>query len=52
MNEVNDIGVYEEGEETKDIENEGVVHINITENESKTYQDTLKNVLEELPEYI
>ena len=49
MNEVNDIGVGEEGEETKDIENEGLIHIYITENETGTNQDALKKVIKELP---
>ena len=33
LNEINEIGVDEEGGETKDIENQYVIHIDITENE-------------------
>ena len=32
LNKVNQIGIYEEGEETKDIENKGVIHIYIAKN--------------------
>ena len=42
MNWLNDIGVYEEGEETKDIKNEDVIKIDITANGTETYQDTSK----------
>ena len=41
LNEINDIGVYEKGGETKDIENENVTHRDITVNEQETDQDTL-----------
>ena len=34
LNEINDIGGDEQGVETKDIENEDVIHIDMIENET------------------
>ena len=42
MNKVNAIGVYEEGEETKNTENGGVIHRDITENKAKKNRDILQ----------
>ena len=46
LNDINEIGVDEERVETKYIENKGVIHIYITENEPETNRDTLKRVIE------
>ena len=43
MNEINDIGVYREKVETKDIDNEDVTPRGIIENEPETNRYTLKN---------
>ena len=45
LNDINYIGVDEEGGENKDIENENVIHRHITENEPETNRDTLKKVI-------
>ena len=50
LNEINEIGVDVEWVETKDIENEDVIHRNITENEQETNRYTLKNTTEECPD--
>ena len=47
FNKVSEIGVdYEEGEETKDIENKGVIHRDIAENETENNRYKLKKVIE------
>ena len=48
FNEINHIGLDEEGGETKVIGNEDLIHRDITENEPETNWDSLKNVIEEL----
>ena len=49
MIEINEIGVDEDGGETKYIENKDVIHRDITENELENIWDTLKKVIEEFP---
>ena len=43
MNDINEIGVDGQEVETKDINNEYIIHRYMTENESNTNRDTLKN---------
>ena len=50
MIEINEIGVDEDGGETKYIENKDVIHRDITENEPETNRDTLKKLIEEFPD--
>ena len=50
MIEINEIGVDEDGGETKYIENKDVIHRDITENEPETNQDILKNLIEDFPD--
>ena len=46
--DINDIGVDGQEVETKDIENEDVIHRNIDENKPYTNRDTLKKLIKEL----
>ena len=50
FNEINEIGVDEDGGQTKYIGNEDVIHRYITENEPETNQYTLKKVIDECPD--
>ena len=50
MNDMNDIDVDVQEEENKDIDNEDLTHIDITETELEANWDTLKNVIEEYPD--
>ena len=47
MNEINEIGVDGEEVETRDIDNEDVIHRYITENEPENNWNNLKKVIEE-----
>ena len=47
MNDINEIGVDGQEVETKDINNEYIIHRYMTENESNTNRDTLKKLMEE-----
>ena len=49
LNEINDIALDEEVGDYL-IENENVIHIDVTENEPETNWDTLKKVIEQLPD--
>ena len=51
MNEINEIGVDGEEVETRDIDNEDVIHRYITENEPENNWNNLKKVIEEWPYY-
>ena len=47
--ELNEIVVNEEGGYTKDIENEGTIHRDMTENETETNQYTFEKVNKRTP---
>ena len=48
LNKINQIGVYEEGRETKYIKNEDLIQRDTTDNEAKNL-DTYKEVIDEHP---
>ena len=50
LNEINEIGVDEEVVEKIHIENEDVIHRDVTKNEPETNRYTLKNITEEFPD--
>ena len=49
LNDINEIGVDGEEVKTKDIDNEDVMHRDITENEPETNRNTSKKITEECP---
>ena len=50
LNKINQIGVYEEGRETKYIKNEDLIQRDTTENETENNQDNLKKLIEACPD--